>query len=261
MFRSAVLAVPMAAATLLAIQFPSGSETWSPAAAPIAYRVESGPTDLAQLKRNYSATQLQLLEKLNRADMEHLPRLKTLVVPESWTTDELAYSPLPAIYGSAEGHPKVVVIYLPGQVFGAYENGKLVRWGPVSSGVSHSPTPPGLYHLNWKASRHVSTEDPTWIMTWYFNFENKDGRALHAYAMPGYPASHSCVRMLERDAQWLYEWGEQWTLDEKGWNVLEPGTPVLLVGAYDFDAPPPWRSPAWLAKKPSLPAIPDTPPL
>ena len=78
-------------------------------------------------------------------------------------------------------------------------------------------------------------------MKWYFNFQNSEGRALHALDMPGYPASHSCIRMLERDARWLYGWGEGWTLDESGVKVVQPGTPVLLTGQYDFKAYYPWQ--------------------
>ena len=63
------------------------------------------------------------------------------------------------------------------------------------------------------------------------------------------------VRLLERDAQWLFEWGETWTLDASSTRVLKPGTPVFFVGLYDFDAPPPWRSPAWLAQAVELPPL------
>lgn len=252
------LFVLAAAGALLRPPREAGAQQPASAAAPaatITYRILPGPVPPASLRQEFSAEQLAILEKLNRADRDHLPRLRALVVPEIWLDDELAYSPLPESYPAASAFPKFVAVDLAGQVFGAYENGRLVRWGPVSSGVRHSPTPAGLYHLNWKARRHVSTVDPSWIMTWYFNFENQQGRALHAYAMPGYPASHSCVRLLERDAQWLYEWGEPWVLDERGWEVLRPGTPVFLIGEYNFDAPYPWRSPDWLARKIVLPEV------
>lgn len=45
-------------------------------------------------------------------------------------------------------------------------------------------------------------------------------------------------------------------LDERGWNVLDPGTPVLILGRYDFEAPPPWRSLDWLAEGVDLPEEP-----
>jgi hypothetical protein len=160
---------------------------------------------------------------------------------------------MPARYDAAAAIPKVVVVYLPAQMFGAYEHGTLVRWGPVSSGGRVSPTPAGLFHLNWRSTGHRSTVDPDWFLRWYFNFENREGRALHEYALPGYPASHGCVRLLSRDAEWLFGWGEPWTLDARD-RVVTPGTPLLIIGAYDFGAPPPWHSTGWLASPVALPA-------
>jgi len=129
-----------------------------------------------------------------------------------------------------------------------------VRWGPVSSGARSDQTPSGVFTLNWRSTGRASTIDPDWFMRWYFNFGNRDGLALHAYALPGAPASHGCIRLLERDAQWLYEWGEPWTLDSTGTRVLRAGTPVFVIGRYDFDAAPPWRSLFWLSRAVELPA-------
>ena len=42
-------------------------------------------------------------------------------------------------------------------------------------------------------------------------------------------------------------------LDRSGTRVIRSGTPVLLAGTYDFHAPPPWRSPEWLAQTLRLP--------
>jgi hypothetical protein len=145
-------------------------------------------------------------------------------------------------------------VYLPGQVFGAYEFGRLVRWGPVSTGRRSNPTSAGRFALNWRSPGRASTVDPDWFMRWYFNFGNREGLAFHAYPLPGYPASHGCIRLLERDAQWLFEWGHTWLLDPSGTQVLMPGTPVVIIGRYDFDAPAPWRSLAWLSDKVELPS-------
>ena len=92
-----------------------------------AYRVEAMAGGITALRQRFSDGQLRTLEKLNRADLEHLGRLPSLVVPDVWAADELAYSVLPARYPSAEGRRKVLVVYAPGQVFGAYESGTLVR--------------------------------------------------------------------------------------------------------------------------------------
>ena len=80
--------------------------------------------------------------------------------------------------------------------------------------------------------------------------------SFHQFDLPGYPASHACVRLLERDAKWLYEWGQQWTLDTTGRTILTTGTPVVIVAEYDYAAPPPWVDLTRLAQRLSL----DPPP-
>jgi hypothetical protein len=206
----------------------------------MTYHLEPGGS--REVGERFTATQLVVLQKINRADLAHLHRLAVLVVPDVWRDEELAYSPMPLEYPYAARYPRVVVVYLPAQVFGAYENGVLVRWGPVSSGRRADPTPPGLFHLNWRKQRHTSSIDSSWIMNWAFNFENRTGLAFHEQALPGGPASHGCVRLLEVDARWLFEWGQTWTVNADASRVLLPGTPVVILGAYDFAAPPPWQS-------------------
>jgi hypothetical protein len=222
-----------------------------------AYRIETDVASAGVLEERYSDQQLALLEKLNRADREHLSRLRQLVVPAAWNGDELAHSPLPVRYGPGVEWATYLVVYLPAQVFGAYEYGTLVRWGPVSSGARNSQTSSGLFALNWRSPGRASTIDPDWFMRWYFNFGNRDGLAFHAYALPGHPASHGCIRLLERDAKWLYEWGQPWMLDSTGTRVVSAGTPVFITGRYDFDDRPPWRSLVWLSRTVDLPAPPD----
>jgi hypothetical protein len=222
------------------------------------YRIETRNERAGNLQERFTDSQLALLEKLNRADVEQLEQLSEVVVPLSWSEDELSYSVLPLRYPSSAAWPTFLVVYLPGQVFGAYEFGHLVRWGPVSTGSQSNPTSAGLFALNWRSTGRASTVDPDWFMRWYFNFGNREGLAFHAHPLPGYPASHGCVRLLERDAQWLFEWGQTWLLDPTGTRVLTSGTPVFIVGDYDFDAAPPWRSLAWLSDKVELPSASTT---
>jgi len=221
----------------------------------ITYHVEASGAGGPGVRDRFTADQLVVLQKLNRADLDHLDRLPSLVVPDVWVDDELAYSPMPRRFPSGQQHPRVVVVYTPAQVFGAYEYGVLVHWGPVSSGRRTDPTPSGLFHLNWRKQSHVSTIDPDWIMPWSFNFENRVGLAFHEQDLPGRPASHGCIRMLGADARWLFEWADTWTLDADGTRVLKLGTPVLILGEYDFAAAPPWRSPQSLARPLELPSM------
>lgn len=203
------------------------------------YRLDPAPEDVAG---HYGRERVPLLEKLNRADRDHLVLLDTLVVPERWDEPELSHSPLPDTLPGPEVDGRVLVVHAPFQVFGAYEEGRLKRWGPVSSGRREYPTPSGLFHLTWRDPGRYSTVEPDFFMEWYFNFHERRGLAFHKGPLPGRPASRACVRLLERDARWLYSWGEGWVLDEKG-DVDERGTPVRILGAYDFDAPPPWLDP------------------
>jgi hypothetical protein len=207
---------------------------------PSGYRIEENPGDIQE---RFTDEEIAILELLNRVDRERMLRQDTLVVPDTFAEDPLEHSPFPGRVGRLGGHPKALLVHQPLQVWAAYENGELVRWGPVNSGREAHPTPSGRFFLTWKSTGRTSTVNPDWYLEWYFNFHNQRGISFHQYEMPGRPASHACVRMLERDARWLYDWGESWTLDERGWEVLEEGTPVWILEEYDFDAPPPWLDP------------------
>jgi hypothetical protein len=200
----------------------------------------------------FDADQMFLLEKLNRADARHLAHLRRLIVPDTWDLAPIVYSPMPQSVALLSDEPKALVIDLPTQVFGAYEFGNLVRWGPVSSGNRQHRTHPGLYHLNWNARIRISSKNDTWVMPWYFNFDSKDGLGLHQYTLPGRPASHGCVRLLLPDAKWLFHWGAGWTLNSDR-QILCQGTPVLIVGNYNFARSQPWLRPGWWARGVTLP--------
>jgi hypothetical protein len=107
-------------------------------------------------------------------------------------------------------------------------------------GKESTPTPIGYFHTNWKSKRQISTENPDWILPWYFNIVNSTGVSFHQFELPGYPASHSCIRLREEDAAWIYDYADQWALDKKGWNILVQGTPVIIFGKYQFNDPDPW---------------------
>jgi hypothetical protein len=214
----------------------------------LTFAVTAGAQEITyRLERAYpltgrTAEEIAVLEKINRADKEHLPRLERLIIPSRFDAPELAYSPLPRSVPELAGNPKSLVVHQPHQVFAAYEKGEMVRWGPVSTGRREHPTPSGLFHLNWRSPGRRSTDNPDWYMKWYYNFHNRRGLALHELELPGRPASHACVRLLARDAQWIYSWGEGWTLHERGWPVLEQGTPLWIVGTPEFNAATPWLS-------------------
>ena len=208
-----------------------------PKADALEYRIER-MTDIGNLASRFGGPELALLEKLNRVDLAHMRRLPQIVVPSAWR-EEMEYSPFPASYPAANTTPKLIVVDQPSQSFAAYEYGQQVKWGPISSGRKAKPTPAGLYHLNWKARSRISTLSGEWRLNWYFNFHNRRGLAFHEFELPGVPMSHACVRLLTRDAEWIFRWGTGWTLDAKG-QLATNGTPVIIQGNYAFDAPAPW---------------------
>ena len=59
--------------------------------------------------------------------------------------------------------------------------------------------------------------------------------------MPGYPASHSCLRMLEEDAKWMYNWVDTWILNKGGQSTRAKGTPVIVYGDYPWGKRRPWK--------------------
>ena len=106
---------------------------------PVAdYRFEPLPKDAAALAQRFTPEQIEILEMLNRRDAAHLvrpdPPVPGLLVPVTWASDPLAYSPFPASWPAAAALPKAIVVHQAMQAFGAYEHGSLVRWGPVSTG-------------------------------------------------------------------------------------------------------------------------------
>ena len=106
-------------------------------------------------------------------------------------------------------------------------------------GRKKDPTPTGLFYTNWKAEKTTSTFNDEWDLKWNFNIENKEGVGWHQYALPGYPASHSCLRLLEEDAKYLYTWADQWKVEGTD-KIITYGTPVVVFGSYNFDGPKPW---------------------
>ena len=197
---------------------------------------------------------------LNRRDREHLiradPPVPGLIVPAEWHSDPLVYSPFPSTWPAAETYPKAIVVHQPMQAFAAYERGRLVRWGPVSTGRKETPTPDGAFNLTWRARSRRSTDNEDWLLEWYFNFVSERGVSFHLFDLPGHPASHACVRLLLRDAQWLYGWGVQWQLDESKRAIVAKGTPVVIHGRYGFGNPAPWLSLDALSVPLGLPSMP-----
>lgn len=207
----------------------------------LSYRLDSlnSKTQLDSFRTKYSESQRKIIYALNRIDPGRVRLKRPLVVPDTLTEDLLAYSPFPKRLDILDSVPQTVLIAQRIQAFALYENGKLLRWGPVSSGKHSTTTPDGLYYGNYKAKRKVSTVDDSWIMPYYFNFMNHEGIGTHQYTLPGYPASHGCIRMYREDAKFIYNWAQMWKLNHN--NIQNNGTPFMVVGKYNFDEDKPWQ--------------------
>ena len=176
--------------------------------------------------------------RVSRIDLQHVSKGDTIVVPDK--TDSLLLSPYPAEIPAARPIGKLLLVSLRVQAFGAYDYGRLTRWGPTSTGRQDKPTPAGLYFANWKSKERKSTIDDDWILKWAVNLDSAEGIALHEYGLPGRPASHSCVRLAEEDAEWLYSWVDSWRVARNRKTITRRGTPVLVFGEFAFRGRRPW---------------------
>jgi L,D-transpeptidase catalytic domain len=208
----------------------------------INYRLDTlkEKTAAADFITKYTEEERDIILAINRISSSVIKKGKVLVMPDTLTPQMLAYSPFPAALTGFDSIPKLILISRRIQAYAIYENGLNTRWGPVSSGKKSTPTPVGLFHTNFKAKVKISSENSDWIMPWYFNFYARRGVAMHQYFLPGYPASHACVRMQEKDAKWIFDWADQWKVSGKTGSVIKTGTPVIIFGDYKFNVTKPW---------------------
>jgi lipoprotein-anchoring transpeptidase ErfK/SrfK len=87
-----------------------------------------------------------------------------------------------------------VLISVPEQVMHVYRNGILIGRSTVSTGSTGHATPGGVFSILEKKQEHYSkTYDNAPMpnmqrLTW-------TGIAMHSGNLPGYPASHGCIRL------------------------------------------------------------------
>ncbi|MBI4692074.1 MAG: L,D-transpeptidase family protein [Candidatus Terrybacteria bacterium] len=162
------------------------------------YKVKSGDT----LEKIAPRQHWDLILRVNRIDERHLPAGRNILLPVSEKAE--TFCPVSRGYAELASFAKVLVIFLDFQYFGAYENGALVFWGPISSGIKNNKTPKGDFKVLWKA-RHYRSKKYEAEMPFAINF-SKEGYFLHKQSLPGRPASHGCVRLLEKDAKKIFEW-------------------------------------------------------
>lgn len=160
-----------------------------------------------------------LIMRINRMNL-NLKSGMTIAIPKN--IDRLTIydvSPFPR-YVESSGE-KSIYVSQQKMAWGAYdEQGELLWWGPVSSGSGHCKrwegnclTPSGSFRVIRKQDFDcVSTVFPIRQdglnggaeMPYCMHFLR--GYALHGSdSLPGYQASHGCVRLFVEDARWLNE--------------------------------------------------------
>jgi lipoprotein-anchoring transpeptidase ErfK/SrfK len=109
-----------------------------------------------------------------------------------------AVAPRPA------GEPIMAIVSIKSQQVTFYDADGWILRAPVSTGVAGRETPAGIFAVLEKEKDHHSTMyDDAWMpnmqrITW-------NGVALHGGPLPGYAASHGCIRMPYGFAEKLYD--------------------------------------------------------
>nr|WP_297309929.1 L,D-transpeptidase [uncultured Flavobacterium sp.] len=201
--------------------------------------------------KTYSRKDIYDIAALNRVDTDNLSKRDTIIVPKELKENFIDYSPFPFYTDVLIDVPKFIIFSYPIQAYAVYENGTLIKWGPTNMGKKATQTPRGLFFTNWRGRKVKSTSNDEWILNWNFNISNFGGVGFHQYALPGYPASHSCLRLLDADAQFLYNWCDQWILKDSNTQIAK-GTPVIVYGDYAFGKKGIWNE---LVKDPNITTI------
>lgn len=147
------------------------------------------------------------------------PAVSTLSVGDVITVpspDEML--PLPIVPG------KRIVVSLSEQRTRVYENGELLWDWPSSSGISSSPTAPGVFQIqSHEAEAYASNWDlymPTFMgiyrpvpstdfMNGFHGFPTRDGFNLLWTGDLGHPVTYGCILLSSENAQTLYGWAEE----------------------------------------------------
>lgn len=158
--------------------------------------------------------QRDIVQRLNRT-YNPLWAGKEIVVPRDLNNKTmLDFSPFP-LKITPEGE-KLIIVDQDKLAYAAYDaNGNLVIWGPISSGSDvcsdHSSstcrTMTGIFRFfskeNEKCRSNVFPVGKGGAKMPFCMYFHK-GFALHgSFDIPGYRASHGCVRMFTEDAKWL----------------------------------------------------------
>jgi hypothetical protein len=101
------------------------------------------------------------------------------------------------------GLPMLALVSLKDQRVTIYDADGPILTSPVSSGQTDYETPVGIYAVLQKEAEHYSNVYDDARMPFMHRI-TWSGVALHGGALPGYPASHGCVRLPNKFAERLF---------------------------------------------------------
>ena len=137
-------------------------------------------------------------------------------------TERRGERPVESIESRTAGEPMMAIVSLQSQRISVYDAKGWILRAPVSSGQKGRETPAGVFSIIQKEAEHYSNiYDDAFMphmqrITW-------SGIALHGGQLPGYPASHGCVRMPFDFAERLFD------LTRLGLRVIVAPTDVTPV--------------------------------
>jgi len=137
--------------------------------------------------------------------------------------------------------PLLIIVSIPDQLVHVYRNGLRIAASTCSTGKPGHSTPTGVFKILQKDKHHRSSTYNNAPMP-NMNRLTWSGVALHAGNLPGYPASHGCVRLPQKFSELLF------TITRLGMTVViannksHPASvvhPGMVLGDYakrEFDA-------------------------
>ncbi len=109
----------------------------------------------------------------------------------------------PAWTAPSPGASIRILVSIPQQKAWVFDGGMLLATAPVSTGKRGHETPTGTFRILQKAVHHRSNIYSNAPMP-FMQRLTSSGVALHAGHLPGYPASHGCIRLPWGFAKKLY---------------------------------------------------------
>jgi hypothetical protein len=101
--------------------------------------------------------------------------------------------------------PLIIAISIEGQNLKIYDANGFFAQTPISTGMRGHPTPMGVFSVIQKQKLHHSNIYSNAPMP-YMQRITWSGVAMHAGVLPGYPASHGCIRMPTAFAVKMWGW-------------------------------------------------------